>query len=346
MEKAHPTFTFSENGWKLDRMATASYSAWQRSYLDQAGNWKPRSSSPEQYDSDEDDVKTSKKRKQKSSSGGKRKRIKINSSSDVDLSNDAGSSESSPSTSRSPSPSPSPSQASEPSCSPSPLPTQTPESLRSPSPSPPDLVPVPEPIKAINPLSALSLAAAGIVIPPIPSIIAPTTLAITVSPTPVSEPPVADTATPVITASAPVVTRKIFPPNPRLRPYPHRAALKMVPSKPPKCANLCAHRWFQKFNGKGAMVGGTRDQFKIYWDGLGKTKQRVYEDEADALLAVHGEKPNSKNRYSSSVYYFPLSSRLHCPLSSSLSSLTFSSLFSPPFPARPGPSIPAPSDTY
>ncbi|KIJ58177.1 hypothetical protein HYDPIDRAFT_119865 [Hydnomerulius pinastri MD-312] len=297
IEKAHPLFTFADNGWKLDRMATASYSAWRRSYLDNQGNWKPRSSSPEQDNSDDDDsVKKSKKRRQPSPDVEMRKRVKGTSSSlsVTDLSDDTGSSESSPSTSRSPSPSPSPSQAPEPSRSPSPLPTQTPESSRSPSPSPPDVVvPVPEPIKAINPLSALSLAAAGIIIPPISSIIAPTTLATTVSPTPVSKPPVADTATPVITASAPVVTPQDIPSESETPAIPASSSADNGPLKATKMrvgnaksgSNLCAHRWLQQFKGKGAMVGGTRDQFKLYWDGLGKTNQRVYEDKADALVA-------------------------------------------------------------
>ncbi|KAF9223632.1 hypothetical protein BS17DRAFT_108938 [Gyrodon lividus] len=65
---------------------------------------------------------------------------------------------------------------------------------------------MPEPIKAINPLSALSLATVGIVIPSISSIKVPTTLATTVSPIPISKPPIADIATPVITPLASVVT--------------------------------------------------------------------------------------------------------------------------------------------
>jgi len=52
--------------------------------------------------------------------------------------------------------------------------------------------------------------------------------------------------------------------------------------------NLCAHRWLQQFKGKSAAAGGTRDQFKGYWDGLGKVKQRVYDDEADTLVANGG----------------------------------------------------------
>ncbi|KIK92173.1 hypothetical protein PAXRUDRAFT_830204, partial [Paxillus rubicundulus Ve08.2h10] len=49
--------------------------------------------------------------------------------------------------------------------------------------------------------------------------------------------------------------------------------------------NLCAHRWIQQFKGKKVSFGGTRDQFKAYWNSLGKVKQRMYEDEADALVS-------------------------------------------------------------
>ncbi|KAF9218514.1 hypothetical protein BS17DRAFT_791240 [Gyrodon lividus] len=43
-----------------------------------------------------------------------------------------------------------------------------------------------------------------------------------------------------------------------------------------------------QFKGKSATAGGTQDQFKAYWDGLGKVKQQVYNDEADTLVANGG----------------------------------------------------------
>ncbi|KIK73764.1 hypothetical protein PAXRUDRAFT_836183, partial [Paxillus rubicundulus Ve08.2h10] len=49
--------------------------------------------------------------------------------------------------------------------------------------------------------------------------------------------------------------------------------------------NLCAHRWIKQFKGKKVSFGSTCDQFKVYWDSLGKAKQRMYEDKADALVS-------------------------------------------------------------
>ncbi|KAF9228359.1 hypothetical protein BS17DRAFT_763855 [Gyrodon lividus] len=59
-------------------------------------------------------------------------------------------------------------------------------------------------------------------------------------------------------------------------------ASKMCVSPKHNGQNLCAHHWLQQFKGKSATAGGMRDQFKAYWDGLGKVKQptnRVYASE-------------------------------------------------------------------
>ena len=43
VEKDYPLFKLAEGGWKLDRMACDSYSAWRKYYLDGQGNLIPKS---------------------------------------------------------------------------------------------------------------------------------------------------------------------------------------------------------------------------------------------------------------------------------------------------------------
>ncbi|KAF9219114.1 hypothetical protein BS17DRAFT_770260 [Gyrodon lividus] len=110
------------------------------SYLDNQGNWKPRSlsSSPEQDNSNNNNsVKKLKKCRQPLPNVEKRKRVKGTSSSSsvTNLSDDEGSSKSLCLASQSLSLSPA--LVSETSCSPSPLPPQTLETSHSPPPSPP-----------------------------------------------------------------------------------------------------------------------------------------------------------------------------------------------------------------
>ncbi|KAF9220998.1 hypothetical protein BS17DRAFT_786333 [Gyrodon lividus] len=149
--------------------------------------------------------------------------------------------------------------------------------------------------------SILSLAAAGVVIPS--AITRPT-------PTTSHMPPSATimTATNVTTASPCNPETPTAPSNTILpiqmpvlmqvtvlpqHPIPNRndtnasaKASKMHVSPKHNGQNLCAHRWLQQFKGKSAAAGGMRDQFKAYWDGLGKVKQQVYDNEADTLVSA------------------------------------------------------------
>ncbi|KAF9220024.1 hypothetical protein BS17DRAFT_769586 [Gyrodon lividus] len=167
---------FADNGWKLDRLATSTYSAWQRSYMDEQGNWKLRSSVAKRETSEdegklEDDSK-SKKCKLKATIRGKdnNKHLKGSGSRKPESSNDTN-----PPTESlcSPSPGPPPSLSiSQPSAHESQAPVSKSEGSHSWPPSPQvgssDLSSdgkVLVPIEVINPLSILSLAAAGVVIP-------------------------------------------------------------------------------------------------------------------------------------------------------------------------------------
>ncbi|KIK35847.1 hypothetical protein CY34DRAFT_95390, partial [Suillus luteus UH-Slu-Lm8-n1] len=45
MEKAFPLFRLADNGWKLDYLATASYTSWRRNNLNESGNYRKGSNS-------------------------------------------------------------------------------------------------------------------------------------------------------------------------------------------------------------------------------------------------------------------------------------------------------------
>jgi hypothetical protein len=54
MEAAFPFLRFANNGWKVERMATKTYSSWHGRHVDDNGNWKNKKS--QQDSGDEDDI--------------------------------------------------------------------------------------------------------------------------------------------------------------------------------------------------------------------------------------------------------------------------------------------------
>lgn len=54
MEAAFPFLQFANNGWKVERMATKTYSSWHGRHVDDNGNWKNKKS--QQDSGDEDDI--------------------------------------------------------------------------------------------------------------------------------------------------------------------------------------------------------------------------------------------------------------------------------------------------
>ncbi|KAF8834913.1 hypothetical protein BDN67DRAFT_984979 [Paxillus ammoniavirescens] len=264
VENAHPLFKFADNGWKLEQLATSTYSSWKKNHIDKLGNWLLRGSVSEDRTSEEEaefnDNSKSKKRKVKASIKSKdsNKHFKVGSSglSSGDK--------------------------------------------------------VPAPIEVLNPLSILSLAAAGVIIPlaitrptpitshtpPSPWVVSadiatagPTTNVPSTAPSHNSEGiPTLDAVLPVVPIQTPSLMQ-LLPEHPvpdRNNTNTSAKASKMRIGPKHNGQNLCAHHWLQQFKGKSATAGGTRDQFKGYWDRLGKVKQRVYNNEVNTLVANGG----------------------------------------------------------
>ncbi|KAG1745054.1 uncharacterized protein EDB91DRAFT_1080562 [Suillus paluster] len=54
MEDAYPLLKFANDGWKLEYLASTSYSAWRRTYLTDNGNWKLKNHGNEDEDESDD----------------------------------------------------------------------------------------------------------------------------------------------------------------------------------------------------------------------------------------------------------------------------------------------------
>ena len=55
MEKVFPMFKLANNGWKLDYLASNSYSAWQKQKLDANCRWKKKEKGVKVEEDDNDD---------------------------------------------------------------------------------------------------------------------------------------------------------------------------------------------------------------------------------------------------------------------------------------------------
>ncbi|KAG1735429.1 hypothetical protein EDB19DRAFT_1830268 [Suillus lakei] len=75
MEDAYPLLKFADNGWKLEYLASTSYSAWRRTYLTDDGNWKSKNHDNE--DEDESDDRNAGDSQTLSLKGKKRKKAKF-----------------------------------------------------------------------------------------------------------------------------------------------------------------------------------------------------------------------------------------------------------------------------
>ncbi|KAI6139506.1 hypothetical protein BKA82DRAFT_154100, partial [Pisolithus tinctorius] len=64
MENAYPMFKFAHDGWKLEFLASTSYPAWQKTYIDDNGRWKlKKGKGPKDEDEDDSMDEIGKKRK-------------------------------------------------------------------------------------------------------------------------------------------------------------------------------------------------------------------------------------------------------------------------------------------
>ncbi|KAG1905033.1 uncharacterized protein F5891DRAFT_1183702 [Suillus fuscotomentosus] len=83
MEDAYPLLKFADGGWKLEYLASTSYSAWHRTYLTDYRNWKSRNHGNEDDDDDESDNGNTGNSRSSNSNGKKRKKAKFSIKSEV-----------------------------------------------------------------------------------------------------------------------------------------------------------------------------------------------------------------------------------------------------------------------
>jgi hypothetical protein len=75
MERAHPLFRLANNSWKLDYLATMSYSSWRRTHLDDFGSHRKGKKGDNDNDNDDNDNdKESDEKPQPTISRGKKRR--------------------------------------------------------------------------------------------------------------------------------------------------------------------------------------------------------------------------------------------------------------------------------
>jgi hypothetical protein len=75
MEDAYYLLNFANDGWKLEYLASTSYSAWRRTYLTDNGNWKSKNHGND--DEDESDNGNTGNLHTLSSNSKKRKKVKF-----------------------------------------------------------------------------------------------------------------------------------------------------------------------------------------------------------------------------------------------------------------------------
>ncbi|KAG1780069.1 hypothetical protein EV702DRAFT_1194835 [Suillus placidus] len=267
MENAFPLFKFANNGWKLDYLATMSYSSWRRHHMDDYGN--PLSGGD--TGDDGDNTSKGKKRKQRMKSEAfevLEKKIKVD--------HDARESIVLPLT---PPPSSTSSpplllvQPFSPTAAPlSTLQTQGPIAVTDQEPldNIPNILPeplsTPKPIKImiVNPLSTLALAASDVVIPP--------TTALSSIPLSLLDPGTELEPTDAGSIPAPSEsTRKTSKTG---------SKAKMRPGNAKNGRNLCALRWL-----KQTKRSGTTDEFNAFYGTLTSDQLGKYNEEAKNLVS-------------------------------------------------------------
>ncbi|KAG1762518.1 hypothetical protein EDD22DRAFT_846982 [Suillus occidentalis] len=274
MENAFPLFKFANNGWKLDYLATMSYSSWRRHHMDDCGN--PLSGGD--TGDDGDNTSKGKKRKQRVKSEASEvleKKIKV----DHDVRESIVLPLTPPPSSTSSPPlllvqpcSSTDASLSTPTSQQSTLQIQGPIAVTAQEPS--DDIPnilseplsAPKPIKImiVNPLSTLALAASNVVIPPTTAL----------SSIPLS---LLDGGSELETTDAGSIPA---PSESTRKTSKTGSKAKMRPGNAKNGRNLCALRWL-----KQTKRSGTTDEFNAYYGTLTSDQLGKYNEEVNNLVS-------------------------------------------------------------
>ncbi|KAG2337327.1 hypothetical protein BDR05DRAFT_993076 [Suillus weaverae] len=290
MENEFPLFKLTNNGWKLDHLATTTYPAWRRNNLDANGYWKSGGNIKKEDDNDdidnecaESDGEGTNARKCKQVAelakceGGKKKR-----KADPALASTSPAFTSPSPTLASTSPaltSPSPTLISLPlplACPLSPL-TSPPLPLASLSPALTSTLPLIQPIATVDvphPPNAVSNVDKENIPPESQPIPAPKPVRITIFPAPPSPP------APALECEDKKATVNSNPAEPMSKAK--KAKGKMCPSQTRNGHNLCAHHWLKQIK-----TNGTTDEFGIYYMSLAENQRTAYDKEVTDLVAAN-----------------------------------------------------------
>ncbi|KAG1841460.1 hypothetical protein C8R48DRAFT_781368 [Suillus tomentosus] len=310
MEKAFPLFRLADNGWKLDFLATTSYSSWRRNNLDESGNYRKGSGG----DSDEKSSSSKGKRKLEFKSEvpeRTEKKIKVDliELERVQLPTPSPSSKSTPTAQSSPQlealvpaplldapptnlqdlesealglPAPPAQTAAPPASTPSPdtflQQSSEPACTESPTCEPENEELHPQPsTNASNSLqlelSTFSPKPVRIVINPLATL-AQAAMTVKLLPLPPSPSPIPAASSPLDPApNDSAITKASAATKAKLV-----KAKKMCPGPKENGQNLCALRWLRQIN-----TNGTTNEFGDYFDKLTPTQVKNYSDEANTL---------------------------------------------------------------
>ncbi|KAG2349711.1 hypothetical protein BDR05DRAFT_943602 [Suillus weaverae] len=287
MEDTYPLLKFADNGWKLEYLASTSYSAWHRTYLTDDGNWKLKNHDNEDKDESEDgntgDSQTL------SLKGKKHKKAKFSIKSEVPQKKMKVDSKTAGTQTLVVSPLPS-------SSSPTPSAAMAPTSLTLdlPTPDPPtfslmaltSLTPRHLTPSMMAPMAALALTASKIQLPPLP-----------LGPTPPIVPPAPNgadsesttqnhaglsTADDTTTSKTTTVSTKSSTKG------------KMCLSSTKNGCNLCAQQWLKKLK-----TNRTTKEFCAYYRDLMPAQQKLYDDESASLVT---NKSWNKTSFNGTMY--------------------------------------------
>ncbi|KAI5994181.1 hypothetical protein EDD15DRAFT_2435236 [Pisolithus albus] len=292
MESSFPDFKLTNNGWKLDYLASTTYPAWRKGTLDDNGKWKQKKGKEvkiedDDNDNDNDDDSTDEvgmKRKPLAVKweGGSGKRLKGEHTEGGNQTPSRSTTSASPPRSSAPAPS-----------------FESSDSTADDSESPSSDVPcdmqcdpdcVTSNVVSIDPLAILALAASKARdTPPIPALDHPQESSSSSSgsiETPLKTTPILELEHAILPAATSIssmpatVNNSVGVPTSKSTKGGGKAKMRPGPTKNGR--NLCAHRWR-----KQVQSSGSTEEFQNYYNGLTSAQRKAYDDEATALATTN-----------------------------------------------------------
>ncbi|KAI6007022.1 hypothetical protein EDD15DRAFT_2190659 [Pisolithus albus] len=308
MENAFPDFKFTNNGWKLDYLASTTYPAWRKAMLDDNGKWKQKKGKDPKTEDDNDDESTDdvgmKRKAFFKSEAGPEKCFKANDHLQGEHTEE---SDKTPSTSTTSLSSPSDASTTSFESSTVALPTATCGSAADTARDNESMSPFPDSLchheketvrsdadtttsfMSIDPLAALAIAASKARdIPTLPLLDTSQALpssSASSNNTPSNTKPILDLEDAVLPAATPSATTipaivDNAPVTSVSKSAKGGGKAKMRPGPAKNGRNLCAHRWR-----KQVQSNGSTEEFQKYYTALTSAQRQAYNDEAAALAS-------------------------------------------------------------